>query len=348
MATKPLVLLTGATGFVGAHILSQLLDSDLAVLAPVRSESKTTFLKSKYPAHISSGSLTFIAIPDLSAPGALGTVLQGKNVEYIIHVASPFFVSAKDSIKELVEPAVEATKNILNAAIEHGQALKKVIILSSFAAVQNPFDEPRAGYIYTDKDWNPITPDQASTNGVLGYMASKTFAERAAWETFDDVKKMGKGAISWDLITFCPPMIYGPPLHEIDLTKGIGGLNTSLKFLLESVTAPGRVGTPFLPHWVDVRDVALAHAKAISLPKGTGGRFLLCEGPKYYEDGLAGLRKRGAKGLGEEGEKCDAGKWFCLDSSKAREVLGLEWRWFEACTEDVWAWGESAGLVGQQ
>lgn len=347
MTTKPLVLLTGATGFVGAHILSQLFSSDYAVLAPVRSESKSSFLKSKYPTHVSSNTLTFITIPDLSAPGALDAVLQEKKVEYILHVASPFFVSTEDPIKELVNPAVEATKNVLNSAIAFGkETLKKVIILSSFAAVQNPFDEPRVGYTYTEKDWNPVTLEQASSNGVLGYMASKTFAERAAWEVYESAKKE-RGGVSWDLLTFNPPMIYGPPLHEINLQKGIAGLNTSLQFLLGPITTPeGKIPNPPLPHWVDVRDVALAHVRALSLPPGTSSRFLLCAGPAYYEDGLGGLRKKGVKGLGEEGDKCNAEKWFRVDSSKARGVLGLEWRGFEECVEDVWAWGEGVGFVG--
>ncbi|QDS75224.1 hypothetical protein FKW77_000322 [Venturia effusa] len=345
MNAKPIVLLTGATGFVGAHVLSQLLESKYAVLAPVRSESKATFLKAKYPNQVSSGALTFMTIPDLSAPGALDAVLQESNVQYILHIASPFFVSTQDPIKELVEPAVAATKNVLSSAIGSGRALKKVVILSSFASVQHAFDEPRAGYVYTEQDWNPVTLSQASTNGILGYMASKTFAEKAGWEAFESAKE--RKEILWDLVTFCPPMVYGPPLHEIDVAKGIGGLNTSLQILLGSITKPGKVASPPLPHWVDVRDVALAHVKALAVPAGRSERILLCAGPAYYEDGLTWLRKKGVEGLGDEGDKCDAETWFSIDVSNAEKMLEIEWRDFETCVEDVWKWAETVRLVGQ-
>ena len=63
-------------------------------------------------------------------------------------------------------------------------------------------------------------------------------------------------------------MIYGPPIHEVDIAKGIDGLNTSVSRLLAGITgtdsafAP-KVTSPGLPHWVDVRDVAKAHVSAL-------------------------------------------------------------------------------------
>jgi nucleoside-diphosphate-sugar epimerase len=274
-----------------------------------------------------------------------------KTLDYICHVASPFFINSTDPIKELVEPAVEATRNVMRSAIEHGrEKLKRVIILSSFASVVDLSKNPRAGYVYTEKDWDPVTLEQAGENGGWGYHASKTFAERTAWEMWKEAKE--KGEIKWDLITFCPPMIYGPPLHQVDAGKGIEGLNTSLEALLQGITG-AKVAIPGLPHWVDVRDVALAHLKALQLPAagagnaGTSERLLLCSSVKYYEDGLAGLREKGTKGLGEKGEKCDAANHFVIDTSKTKTILGLEFRSFEAMVEDVWAWAEGAGMVGK-
>ena len=59
---------------------------------------------------------------------------------------------------------------------------------------------PRAGYVYTDKDWDPVTWEKGQEDGYGGYHASKTFAEKAAWEMYKECQP------SWDLVTFCPPM----------------------------------------------------------------------------------------------------------------------------------------------
>jgi nucleoside-diphosphate-sugar epimerase len=339
--TKPLVLLTGATGFVGAHVFAALLPS-YRIKATIRSPAKGDFLTSKYPSQKSD--IAFAIVPDLQAPGALDSAVQ--DVDYIVHLASPYFTATNDPIRELVEPAVNGTKNVLTSALK-APKLKKMIVLSSFASVVDLPKNPRPGYTYTEKDWDPVTPEQAAENGFLGYHASKTFAERAAWDLWSSAKE--KGEIDWDLVTFCPPMIYGPPIHEVHVSKGIEGLNTSVQRLVlglkgkDPAFAP-KVSTPGLPHWIDVRDVAKACLRALALEKGVAERFLLCSSVKYYEDGLAGLRAKGTKGLGEVGQKCDPSNHFGIDVSKAKTVLGMEFLPFEKTVEDVWERMESLGF----
>ena len=190
--------------------------------------------------------------------------------------------------------------------------------------------------------------EEAAQNGVLGYHASKTFAERTAWEMWKEAK--GKGEIDWDLVAFCPPMIYGPPIQEVHLEQGVAGLNTSIKRLVTSIQGQDpefkpRVATPGLPAWVDVRDVAKAHVRSLALEKGVSERFLLCGGVDYFEDGLAGLRAKGEKGLGEEGAHCVPGKHFSIDRSKAEEILKLEFTPFQKTVEDSWEAVKQLGLI---
>jgi nucleoside-diphosphate-sugar epimerase len=340
-STKPLVLITGATGFVGAHVFAALLPS-YRVKATIRSTSKGDFLTKKYPSQASD--ISFAVIPDLQASGALDSAVQ--DVDYIIHLASPYFTSTNDPIRELVEPAVNGTKNVITSALK-APNLKKMVVLSSFASVVDLSKNPRPGYTYTDKDWDPVTPAQAAENGMMGYHASKTFAERAAWDLWRPARE--RGEIAWDLCTLCPPMIYGPPIHEVHVSKGIEGLNTSVQRLVlglqgkDPAFAP-KVSTPGLPHWIDVRDVAKACLGALALEEGVAERFLLCSSVKYYEDGLAGLRATGTKGLGEVGQKCDPNNHFGIDVTKAVTLLGLEFVPFEKTVEDVWERMTSLGF----
>jgi nucleoside-diphosphate-sugar epimerase len=117
-------------------------------------------------------------VPDIQATGALDAA--AKDVDYICHVASPYFTSTNDPIKELVEPAVNGTKNVIASALKSGGRLKRMTIVSSFAAVVDLAKNPRPGYTYTEEDWNPVTEKQAAEDGVMGYYGSKTFAERTA------------------------------------------------------------------------------------------------------------------------------------------------------------------------
>lgn len=338
--SQPLVLVTGVSGFVGAHVFEHLLNSGYRVRGTIRSASKGTYYSRKYVKQASNFEL--VVVPDLQAPHALDDAV--KDVEYICHVASPYFVSSHDPMKELVNPAVDGTKNVLASALTHASQLKRLVVMSSFAAVVDLSKNPRPGYTYTAEDWDPVTPEQAASDGYWGYHASKTFAERVAWDMWKEAKP------SWDLVTLCPPMVYGPPIHEVDFSKGIDGLNTSTKRIIQGCEgkipdfAP-KVATPGLPAWIDVRNIADAHLKTLGLKKGVSERILLCGGIDYYEDGLAGLRERGEKGLGEKGAVCDKAKHFSLDTSKMQALLGMEMIPIARTVEDTWERVKHLGLL---
>lgn len=223
-----------------------------------------------------------------------------------------------------------------------------MVVLSSFASVIDLSKDTRPSYTYTAKDWNPVTQEQAARDGFSGYFASKTFAERAAWEMWNEAK--AKGETTWDLVTLCPPMIYGPPYHEVNKDLGVEGLNTSLKDLITGLQGHNpafkpHVATPGLPAWVDVRDVAEAHVSALALEQGIAERFLICAGVDYLEDGLTGLRGRGEEGLGEEGARCDRAKHFRLDRGTAERALNLRFKSFEKTVEDSWEEVKRLGLL---
>ena len=62
------------------------------------------------------------------------------------------------------------------------------VITSSFAAIIDTGKGNRPGYVYSEKDWNPMTEEEALENPARGYFGSKTFAEKAAWDFVEKEK----------------------------------------------------------------------------------------------------------------------------------------------------------------
>jgi nucleoside-diphosphate-sugar epimerase len=60
------------------------------------------------------------------------------------------------------------------------------------------------GHAYSEDDWNPITNEEAHENPMMGYRASKTFAEKAAWDFLEKEKP------NFSVATINPPMVFGP------------------------------------------------------------------------------------------------------------------------------------------
>ena len=83
---KPLVLLTGPNGFVGAHVLDRLLSDGYRIRGTVRSPAKAEFLEKKYASRPSD--VSFVIVPDIQAPNALDAAMT--DVDYVCHVASPY------------------------------------------------------------------------------------------------------------------------------------------------------------------------------------------------------------------------------------------------------------------
>jgi nucleoside-diphosphate-sugar epimerase len=97
---------------------------------------------------------------------------------------------------------------------------------------------------------------------------------------------------------------------------------------------------------VDVRNVALAHVNALSLPKGVSERFLVCDGIDNYEDGLDELRRNdGDAWLGEKGEKVNRMETYGVDSSKSREMLGLKSAPFAEVIKDILKRMKAVGML---
>lgn len=324
------ILITGASGFVAAHVLTAFLKAGYNVRGTVRSASSADAVLRTHVEYTSQ--LTFAIVPDISAPGAFDDAV--KDVHGIIHTASPFQMSVEDNERDLLRPAIAGTKNLVQAAAAHAPLVQRIVITSSFAAI---IDMGRAdggaGYVYTEKDWNPCSyADAIAGPGPVAYCASKAFAEKAAWDFVADEKNKAK----FDIATICPPMIYGPVDHAVtDLNK----LNTSSadiwRFMNGSATEIGDTGFPL---FADVRDVALAHLRAYEIPEAGGQRFAITSGNFTYEDVCTILREEYPNLRSKVPDPSASSKKEGLpglSNEKAKKVLGLQFRNLKETIKDT-------------
>ncbi|SRR6266404_1487196 len=252
--TNQTVLVTGGSGFVGAHCILQLMDKGYGVKTTVRSLSK----KNEVIEMLRNGGaqaaedLSFIEA-DLSSDSNWDAAVQ--DCEYVLHVASPIALGTPKDENEMIVPAVEGTLRVLRASRNAG--VKRVVITSSFAAVGYSHKDPNT--LITEEEWT-----DPNDKTLSAYLKSKTFAEKAAW---DFITREG-GDLELSVVN--PVGIFGPLLGP-----GLSGGHEILKRLLDgSMKAIPKISFGI----VDVRDVADLHLRAMTSPDAKGQRFLALSG----------------------------------------------------------------------
>lgn len=115
-------------------------------------------------------------------------VVSDPPFEAVIHAASPYHFKATtpEAINQLIDTAVNGTVGILQALKAKAPSVKRVIVTSSFAAIVDP--KKPATYKYSEKDWDPVTREEAQEGPLTAYRASKTLAERGAWDFVEKEK----------------------------------------------------------------------------------------------------------------------------------------------------------------
>lgn len=176
-----------------------------------------------------------------------------------------------DKEKELIIPAIRGVQALLEAC--KGSSVSRVVMTSSFGAILDMGREEMMPYTYSSHDWNPITYAEAANPAASpqdAYRGSKVFAEQAAWAFVKTERP------SFDLVTLCPSMIFGPVVGGFATP---GELNESNKLLWKvanggALAAPSPLPPARFNFWIDVRDLAEIHVQALLSDKAGGKRYM--------------------------------------------------------------------------
>lgn len=125
------ILVTGASGYIASYCIKYLLERNLKVRGTVRSlnnKQKYEFLYKLCPEKNANLEL-FEA--DLTSREKWLEATKG--CEYVLHIASPIPPGIPKHEDEIIIPAVEGTKNVLEASLAN--KVKKVVVTSSCLAL---------------------------------------------------------------------------------------------------------------------------------------------------------------------------------------------------------------------
>jgi dihydroflavonol-4-reductase len=325
------VLVTGGTGFLGGWCVASLLERGYDVRTTVRDVARERAVRDAVEAAgvDPDGRLTVVAA-DLTSDVGWGEAVAG--CRYVLHVASPFPPIQPKDADELIVPARDGALRVLRAALDAG--VERVVMTSSIAAVRSGRTSSESAP-YTEADWTD-GDDAAHTP----YVRSKTLAEQAAWQHARSVGAEDR------LVAINPGAIIGPVLND-DHSYSL----QTIQRLLHGMPAAPKLGFTF----VDVRDVADLHIRALTDDAAAGERFIATDEFLWLGEVAAILRQR----LGDAASKVptrvapnlliramglvdgsvrsvvsDLGKRSWFSSEKARTQLGWMPRPVEDSIED--------------
>ena len=264
MSTR--VLLSGATGFIASHTIAALLEAGHEVIGTVRDASKREATAHLRALPGASERLQLVSA-DLASPGAFDA--PAREADYVIHMASPYQLTVADAARDLVAPAVEGTRNMLEACARSPR-VRRVVVTSSMAAIT---DEPDSSKVLTEADWNTKSSLQRNP-----YYYSKTAAEHAAWDFHRERTP------AWSLVTVNPFIVIGPAMNA--------ALNESNKIFADLMGGAYPAIMALTWGFVDVRDVADAHVRALT-SAAANGRYLCAGETRSMREVVEFLRGHG-------------------------------------------------------
>ena len=243
------VLVTGASGFIAEHCIIELLKNGYSVKGSLRSMNREQEVRDAIKTGANDENLEFCKLDLLEDDGWEDAMWD---CDYLMHVASPFVIEDPKDENELIKPAKEGTLRALNAAKKAG--IKRVVLTSSVAAVNSHMMSGTSDHTtWTDINSKYVTP----------YQKSKTIAEKAAWDFYNNQDNSNK----MELTVINPGGVMGPQLGN-----DLGGASTQIVSQLISGKFPMIPALSF--PFIDVRDVAILHLKAMTTPEADGKRFI--------------------------------------------------------------------------
>ncbi|KAI1378580.1 NAD(P)-binding protein [Hypoxylon crocopeplum] len=274
-----LVVVTGVNGYMGSHIVDQLLQRGYRVRGTVRSASKDQWVKEYFDGKYGANKFELFEVSDMMASGAFDEAVKGASG--FIHTATP--VMSSPDPHATIPIAVDSTIRSLESAAKE-PLMKRVVLTSSSGASASAV--PNKVFTIDSNSWNEAAveaayappPYEGLERVVNVYFASKTKGEQAAWQW------MRENNPPFTLNTILPDANFGPP---IDLARQEG--RSTLAWIKNAFEKSESASPENLPgmvpqHFIDVRDDGALHVAALIYPDVIGERLFAYATPYNWND----------------------------------------------------------------
>ncbi|CZT50831.1 uncharacterized protein RSE6_11891 [Rhynchosporium secalis] len=244
----PNTLVTGANGFLAAHIIDQLISAGHKVTGSVRSVSKGEQILATHSEY--EGKLNFVVVSEYAKQGTWDEAFKEGEFDFVVHTAAPLLDDPGNTNfeRDFLNPSVGGALELLKSASKYGKKIKAISVTGSVNSMTTGMDI--ADRSFNSSEWLPVSVDDAikANHSYISYCVAKAESEKAIWKYVEEhLKKIN--------------------------------YSTDVLYSLFNGTYETVPDTSF-PSYIDVRDLAAAHILALTLPTVANKRFLV-GGNKY-------------------------------------------------------------------
>lgn len=328
------VFVTGATGFLGKNVVTECLNKNYSVIAAVRNQEKGDALVKQF----NNPKLSTVSIGDLEKLDAFDETFKtyGKNIKFVIHCASPAKWDVDTYEKDLLIPARNGVRGILESIKKYAaDSVERVVMTSSFMTIPDFSKMGDSSVTFNEDSWNPTTWELCQTDPLTAYAGSKTFAEQEAWKFY----KENKDYVKFKLTTVLPSYIFGPQAFDDDVHQHLNASNETINQAIHATKLEDI--DPVTTQFCHVLDVSKAHVLALEQDNLVEKRVFVTSGAFAIQDILNHLNAdfpqlKGKIPVGTPSEAIEKNPpGAVVENKKTRELLGFQLRSLKDCVDDV-------------